>query len=274
MIPTWFAELDPITQAALAGLLTWGTTAAGAAIVVFAGTVNRKLLDSMLGFAAGAMIAASVWSLLIPAIEYTEARGGIGLIPAVIGFALGGVAIRLADAYLPHLHLGFGRSEAEGVPTSWRRSTLLVTAITLHNVPEGLAVGVAFGAVAVGGGIGETATLGAAVALAIGIAIQNVPEGMAVSMPLRGDGMSRGKAWFYGQASALVEPMAAIAGAAAVLAIQPILPYALAFAAGAMMFVVIEELIPESQLHGNTDLATLSTLVGFAVMMSLDVWLG
>jgi zinc transporter, ZIP family len=274
MIPDWFVELDPITQALLAGGLTWGTTATGAAVVVIAGGVNRKLLDSMLGFAAGVMIAASVWSLLIPAIEFTEAQGGIGLIPAVIGFALGGAAIRVADAYLPHLHLYMRRSQAEGVPTKWRRSTLLVLAITLHNVPEGLAVGVAFGAVAAGGAVGDFTTIGAAVALAIGIAIQNVPEGMAVSMPLRGEGMSRRKAWMYGQASAVVEPIAAVVGAAAVLAITPILPYALAFAAGAMMFVVIEELIPESQMHNNTDLATLSTLVGFMVMMALDVALG
>lgn len=274
MIPDWFVALDPVTQALLAGGLTWGTTAIGAAVVVLAGGVNRKLLDSMLGFAAGVMVAASVWSLLIPAMEYTEAMGGIALIPAVVGFALGGAAIRLADHYLPHLHLYMNPSQAEGIPTKWRRSTLLVTAITLHNVPEGLAVGVAFGAVAAGGAAGDAATLGAAVALAIGIAIQNVPEGMAVSMPLRGEGMSRLKAWFYGQASALVEPAAAVVGAVAVLAIQPILPYALAFAAGAMMFVVIEELIPESQAHGNTDLATLSTLVGFLVMMSLDVALG
>jgi len=274
MIPQWFAEMDPVAQAALAGLLTWGTTAAGAAVVVMTRTVNQRLLDSMLGFAAGVMIAASVWSLLIPAIEFTEARGGIGLIPAVIGFALGGAAIRVADHYLPHLHLYMKRSEAEGLPTKWRRSTLLVLAITLHNVPEGLAVGVAFGAVAAGADVAGVATLGGAVALAIGISIQNVPEGMAVSMPLRGEGMSRLKAWFFGQASAVVEPIAAIVGALAVLAMAPILPYALAFAAGAMMFVVIEELIPESQAHGNTDLATLSTLVGFLVMMSLDVALG
>lgn len=274
MLVDWFLALDPMVQALLAGLLTWVTTALGAAVVVFTKSVNQRLLDSMLGFAAGIMIAASVWSLLIPAMEYTEALGGIGLIPAVIGFALGGAAIRVADMYLPHLHLYMKRSQAEGLPTSWRRSTLLVTAITLHNVPEGLAVGVAFGAVAAGADIPGGATMGAAIALAIGIAIQNVPEGMAVSMPLRADGASRGRAWFFGQASAIVEPIFAVIGAAAVLAMQPILPYALAFAAGAMLFVVIEELIPESQAHGNTDLATLSTLVGFLVMMSLDVALG
>lgn len=260
-------------QALLAGLLTWGATATTAAVAVITGGVNRKLLDTMLGFAAGVMIAASVWSLLIPAMEITEAQGGFGLIPALIGFALGGGAIRLADAYLPHLHRGLRRSQAEGVPTNWRRSTLLVTAITLHNLPEGLAVGVTFAAVAAGGELGNAATLGGAMALAIGIAIHNVPEGLAVAMPLRADGMSRPKAWFYAQASAAVEPMGAVIGAAMVLAIQPIMPYALAFAAGAMMFVVVEELIPESQQHGNTDLATLGALVGFAVMMSLDALL-
>lgn len=274
ILPDWFVSLNPILQALIAGGLTWVTTAIGAAVVVFAKRVNRKFLDSMLGFAAGIMIAASVWSLLIPAISYTEAAGGIGWIPAIIGFLLGGLTMRVIDNFLPHLHLYKDRSEAEGVPTTWRRSTLLITAITLHNIPEGLAVGVAIGAVAAGGALADATTLGAAMALAIGIAIQNVPEGMAVAMPLRAEGMSRKKAWFYGQASAVVEPISAVIGAAAVLLIAPILPYALAFAAGAMIFVVIEELIPESHAHDNTDIATMATLVGFSVMMVLDVALG
>jgi ZIP family zinc transporter len=172
---------------------------------------------------------------------------------------------------LPHLHIGFPIEEAEGVKTSWHRSTLLVFAITLHNIPEGLAVGVAFGALAAGL---PFASLGAAIALAIGIGIQNFPEGMAVSLPLRREGMSRKKSFWYGQLSAIVEPIAGVIGAVAVIIAQPILPYALAFAAGAMIFVVIEEVVPESQRGGNTDLATMGGMVGFAVMMLLDVAFG
>lgn len=237
-------------------------------------TVNRRLLDAMMGFAAGVMIAASFWSLLAPAIDMAEAQGVRPWIPAVAGFLLGGVFLRLADAVLPHLHPGAPLSETEGMPTSWRRSTLLVLAITLHNIPEGLAVGVTFGAAAVQLDVATGATLAAAIALAIGIGLQNFPEGIAVSMPLRGEGMSRGKSFWYGQLSGVVEPVSAVVGAAAVLAIRPLLPYALAFAAGAMIYVVVEELIPESQRHGNTDLATTSAMGGFAVMMLLDVALG
>ena len=264
-------DLPPWQQALYGGLFTWGMTAAGAALVFVTRTVNRALLAGMLGFAAGVMTAASFWSLLAPAIDMAEAQGMIPWVPAVIGFLAGGAVLRLADAVLPHLH-GM-RNETEGVPSSWRRSTLLVTAITLHNVPEGLAVGVAFGAAAAG--IDGGATLAGAVALAIGIGLQNFPEGVAVSMPLRGDGMSRGRAFWYGQLSGVVEPVSAVLGALAVLAVRPLLPYALAFAAGAMIFVVIEELVPESQAeerHG--DLATVAALGGFAVMMTLDVALG
>jgi zinc transporter, ZIP family len=270
----YFAGLSPVLQALLACLFTWGMTAAGAALVFAAKNVPRRLLDAMLGFAAGVMIAASFWSLLAPAIELSEDGNLPSWVAPVIGFLAGGVFLRLLDRVLPHLHPGMQLSEAEGVPTSWRRSVLLVSAITLHNIPEGLAVGVAFGAV--GAGITQGvpgASLGAAVALAVGIGLQNFPEGTAVAMPLRREGMSRGRSFFYGQLSGVVEPFAAVIGAAAVLFAQPILPYALAFAAGAMIFVVAEELIPEAK-RGSPDVAALALMVGFAVMMTLDVALG
>lgn len=273
-IPEWFFDLNPIIQALMGGLFTWGLTSVGAAVVFFTKNVGHKILDSMLGFAAGVMIAASVWSLIIPSIEMTEAMGGIGWLPATIGFLVGGLFLRLCDAYLPHLHIGLPRSEAEGVDTSWRRSTLLVLAITLHNIPEGLAVGVLFGAAATGIDPTGTATIAGAVALALGIGIQNLPEGTAVSVPLRREGVGVGKSFYYGQLSGMVEPVFAVIGAVAVIYVQPILPFALAFAAGAMIYVVVEELIPESQMHGNTDLATLGTMVGFVIMMTLDVALG
>jgi len=260
-------NLHPVVQALIATCFTWGLTALGAAPVLFMKTINRRILDAMLGFAAGVMIAASYWSLLAPAIEMSDGSW----VPAAIGFLFGGAFLWTVDKILPHLHPGLPMSEAEGVKTSWQRSVLLVTAITLHNIPEGLAVGVAFGAVAYGL---PSASFGAAVALAIGIGIQNFPEGTAVSMPLRREGMSRGKSLWYGQLSGAVEPVAGVLGAAAVLTMQPILPYALAFAAGAMIYVVVEELIPESQQKGNTDLATLGSMVGFTVMMVLDVALG
>lgn len=267
----WFISLHPVTQALLATLFTWFLTALGAAMVFFFKEINRKVLDGMLGFAAGVMIAASFWSLLAPAIEMTENSGGIPWLPAVVGFLGGGLFLWLIDQFLPHLHLGLPREEAEGVPTSWRRSVLLVLAITMHNIPEGLAVGVAFGAVAAGL---PSATLAGAVALAIGIGIQNFPEGAAVSIPLRREKLSRTKSFMYGQASGIVEPIAGVIGAAAVLLMQPILPYALSFAAGAMIYVVVEELIPESQLDKQTDISTIGTMLGFAVMMLLDVALG
>lgn len=270
----WFAAQTPIVQSLLAGLFTWGVTALGAALVFFTTRVNRRLLDAMMGFAAGVMIAASFWSLLAPSIDMAEAQGMAPWIPAVVGFLLGGVFLRLSDAILPHLHPGARMEEAEGIPTSWRRATLLVLAITLHNIPEGLAVGVTFGAAAIQLEVATGATLAAAIALAIGIGLQNFPEGIAVAMPLRGEGISAGKSFWYGQLSGVVEPISAVLGATAVLAIRPILPYALAFAAGAMIYVVVEELIPESQRHGNTDLATMGAMGGFAIMMLLDVALG
>lgn len=261
-------------QALIATMFTWGMTAAGAGLVFATKNVPRKLLDSMLGFAAGVMIAASFWSLLAPAIRLSEAGPLPMWVPPVLGFLAGGIFLRLLDRLLPHLHPGMKLSEAEGIHTSWRRSVLLVSAITLHNIPEGLAIGVTFGAV----GLGITegipgASLGAAVALAVGIGLQNFPEGTAVSMPLRREGMSRGRSFFYGQLSAVVEPIAAVAGAAAVILAKPILPYALAFAAGAMIFVVAEELVPEAK-RGSPDIAAMSLMVGFSVMMTLDVALG
>lgn len=267
-------DLNPVVQALLAGVFTWSVTALGAALVFFTGSMQRKLLDVMLGFAAGVMIAASFWSLLIPSIEMSEAQGATPWVPAAVGFLAGALCLRLADAVLPHLHLGLQRSEAEGPQTSWRRATLLVLAITLHNIPEGLAVGVAFGAAAVHADATGGATLASAVTLALGIGLQNFPEGAAVSMPLRGEGISRLRSFWYGQLSGFVEPVSAALGAAAVLTVQPALPYALAFAAGAMIFVVVEELIPESQLHGNADAATMGAMGGFTMMMVLDVALG
>ena len=268
---TWFSNLSPIIQALLATCFTWGLTALGASAVFFFKSINRKVLDGMLGFAAGVMIAASYWSLLAPAIEMTEEAGGIPWIPATVGFLLGGAFLWGVDKILPHLHIGYPTEAAEGLQTSWHRSVLLVLAITLHNFPEGLAVGVAFGAAAAGL---PSATVAGAVALAIGIGLQNFPEGMAVSVPLRREGLSRTKSFWYGQMSGTVEPIAGVLGATAVLFITPILPYALAFAAGAMIYVVVEELIPESQLESVTDIATIGAMLGFAVMMTLDVALG
>jgi ZIP family zinc transporter len=267
----WFAELNPVLQALIATLFTWFVTALGAGLVFFFRTINRKVLDAMLGFAAGVMIAASYWSLLAPAIEMAEEGSLPAWIPATVGFLLGGVFLWIADKILPHLHLGFPMAEAEGLKTSWQRSVLLVLAITLHNIPEGLAVGVAFGALA---SDIPSASLAGAIALALGIGIQNFPEGAAVSVPLRREGLSRLKSFWYGQLSGMVEPIAGVIGAAAVILIKPILPYALAFAAGAMIYVVVEELIPESQLDKNTDVATMGAMGGFAVMMTLDVALG
>jgi len=267
----WFSGLDPVLQALVATCFTWWLTAVGAAAVFFFRRIEQRVLDGMLGFAAGVMIAASFWSLLLPAIDLAEDMAVPNWFPAVVGFLLGGVFLRGVDKILPHLHLGEPTDQAEGLKTSWHRSLLLVLAITLHNFPEGLAVGVAFGAVAAG--VPE-ATLGTAVALAVGIGLQNLPEGTAVSVPLRREGMSRTRSFLYGQASGLVEPMAGIIGASAVVLMGSILPYALAFAAGAMIFVVAEELIPESHLGEHSHIATAGTMIGFAVMMLLDVALG
>jgi ZIP family zinc transporter len=267
-VTEWFAALNPTAQALLATLFTWAMTATGAAAVFFVREVDRRLLDGALGFAAGVMIAASFWSLLAPSIAMSAELGVTEWVPPVVGFLAGAATMRLADWLLPHLHLYAPESSAEGVKTSLHRTALLVLAITLHNAPEGLAVGVAFGAVQSGS---ETATLGAAIALAIGIGLQNLPEGTAVSVPLRREGLSRARSFYYGQMSAWVEPVAGVIGAAAVLFMRPALPYALAFAAGAMIFVVVEEVIPESQAGGHADVATGGAIVGFAIMMVLDV---
>lgn len=265
----WFSQYHPLTQAIFATIFTWGVTALGASLVFFFQKINQKVLDSMMGFAAGVMIAASFWSLLAPAIEMAKETSHFPpWVPASVGFLAGGLFLALLDKILPHLHPGFNMDQTEGPKTNWKRSVLLVLAITLHNIPEGLAIGVAFGAVSHGL---PSASLGAAVALAIGIGLQNFPEGTAVSVPLRREGMSRRKAFFYGQLSAVVEPIAAAIGVIAVINMITILPYALSFAAGAMIFVVVEELIPEAHLKGNADTVSLATLIGFSIMMVLDV---
>ena len=267
----YFVELNPIQQALIGGLFTWFVTALGAGLVFFTKNMPQKVLDGMLGAAAGVMIAASFWSLLAPALVLSEEMGMIPWMPAAAGFLCGGAFLWGADKLLPHLHPGFSDEHIEGLPSTWRRSTLLVSAITLHNIPEGLAIGVAFGAVAheIPG-----ASMGAAIALAIGIGIQNFPEGTIVAMPLRREGFSRFKAFMYGQASGMVEPIAAVFGAWLVMVMRPALPFSLSFAAGAMIFVVGEELIPESQRKGNTDLPTVCLMIGFTIMMILDVALG
>ena len=265
----FFESIDPILAAFLATTFTWGLTAFGASFVFFFKNMNRVVLDGMLGFTGGVMVAASFWSLLAPAIEMSDGDGFVKVIPAAVGFALGAMFIFGLDKVLPHMHINF--KETEGIKSPWQRTTLLVLAITLHNIPEGLAVGVLFGGVAAG--IPE-ASIAGAVTLAIGIGIQNFPEGIAVSMPLRRMGMSRRKSFMYGQSSALVEPIFGVLGAVAVTFFTPILPYALAFAAGAMIFVVVEEVIPETQQDKNTDIATLGFIGGFIVMMTLDVALG
>ncbi|MES2864178.1 MAG: ZIP family metal transporter [Bacteroidota bacterium] len=265
----YLESIDPILAAFYATMFTWFVTAVGASLVFFFKTMNRAVLDGMLGFTGGVMVAASYWSLLAPAIEMSEGEGFIKVIPAASGFLMGALFLFALDKTLPHLHINF--KKAEGIKSPWQRTTLLVLAITMHNIPEGLAVGVLFGGVAAG--IPE-ASIAGAVTLAIGIGIQNFPEGIAVSMPLRRMGMSRRKSFMYGQSSAIVEPIAGVLGALAVTFFTPILPYALAFAAGAMIFVVVEEVIPETQQDKNTDIATLGFIGGFIVMMSLDVALG
>ena len=271
IIIQYFESINPVLAAFYASLFTWILTALGASLVFFFKGMNRGMLDGMLGFTGGVMVAASFWSLLAPGIAMSPGEGFVKVLPSAIGFGLGALFLYGLDKILPHLHINFKESEKEGIKSPWHRTTLLVSAITMHNIPEGLAVGVLFGGVAAG--IPE-ATIGGAVALALGIGIQNFPEGIAVSMPLRRQGVSRFKSFWYGQLSAIVEPVAAVFGALAVTFFTPILPYALAFAAGAMIFVVVEEVIPETQRDKYTDIATLGFIGGFIVMMTLDVALG
>lgn len=265
----YFESINPILAAFYATLFTWGLTAAGAALVFLFKNPKRSVMDGMLGFTGGVMVAASFWSLLAPGIEMSPGEGFVKVIPAAVGFLLGALFLFGLDKVLPHMHINF--KEAEGIKTPWHKTTLLTLAITLHNIPEGLAVGVLFGGVAAGF---DGATIGGAVALALGIGLQNFPEGFAVSMPLRRQGLTRRRSFMYGQASALVEPIAAVIGAWAVMTFQPILPYALAFAAGAMIFVVVEEVIPETQQDKHSDIAVMGFIGGFIVMMTLDVGLG
>tara|TARA_Y100000589_G_scaffold74881_1_gene68402 strand:- start:242 stop:1099 length:858 start_codon:yes stop_codon:yes gene_type:complete len=275
----FFIQLDnPILQAFVGGLFTWILTALGASLVFFFKSSSRKTLDMCLGFTGGVMIAASFWSLLAPAISAVEIQQELEITSLPVwfapatGFFLGAYFLYFLDKKIPHLHLFNKIEDAEGPKTNLKKTELLVIAIALHNIPEGLAVGVAFGALAHSMDIGIE--LGGAIALAIGMGLQNAPEGFAVSMPLRRQGLSKFKSWQWGQLSAIVEPIFAVIGAAIVISIYPILPYALAFAAGAMIFIVVEEVIPESQSGGNTDLATMGLILGFIVMMILDVSLG
>ena len=264
-------DINPVLLALIATLFTWAVTAAGSAMVFFFKTIEKRILNLMLGFAAGVMIAASFWSLLMPSIEMAKEKGEPLWFPALTGFLTGGAFLLLIDKLLPHLHMGLAMDKAEGIKTSWQRSVLLVLAITLHNIPEGLAVGIAFGALA---GNPDAGTLTGAITLALGIGLQNFPEGAAVSVPLRREGFSRFKAFNYGQLSGIVEPMAGVLGAYLILMVTPLLPYALSFAAGAMIYVVVEELIPESQSGQETDLSTIGAMIGFAAMMFLDVAMG
>jgi ZIP family zinc transporter len=251
----WALELPVVAQAFLGGLGTWALTALGTLPVLFVLNIRRNVMDAMMGTAAGIMMAAACWSLLVPALDQ-----GTPLV-VVAGFLTGAGFLFALDKTIPHLHSVVpNEAHPEGPPVAWRRPLMLMTAITIHNIPEGVAVGVGFGS-------GDTAR---ALALTMGIGIQNIPEGLAIAMPLRRDGMSRTRAFFYGQLSAVVEPVAAVAGATFVAMSAALLPFVLAFAAGAMIFVVVEELIPETTRNGQVDAAALGFIAGFALMMSLD----
>jgi ZIP family zinc transporter len=268
----FLTEIGPVWAALIATTFTWLVTAAGASLVFFFKTIKRSVFDAMLGFTGGVMVAASFWSLLAPSIEYSEKLyPDFPWMPAAVGFLVGALFIYSLDKFMPHLHINFGEDESEGMKTKWHKTTLLLLAITLHNIPEGLAVGVLFGAASIGAG---EQLIPAAIALAFGIGLQNFPEGMAVAMPLRRHGVSRAKSFWYGQLSAIVEPVAGVLGAVAVIYMEPVLPFALAFAAGAMIYVVVEEVIPETQRDKFTDVAVLGFIGGFVVMMVLDVALG
>lgn len=257
----WFCNLNYIWQAFVATIFTWSVTAIGASLVFAFKNVNKNIMDAMLGFAAGVMIAASFWSLLSPAIEMADNLLMVPWIVVSLGFLSGGLLLFTGDKVFDIL-------DRKKKKTSFKRSLMLIFSITLHNIPEGLAVGVAFGSLAYGL---EGATLTSACMLALGIGLQNFPEGTAVSVPLRREGFSRFKSFLYGQLSGIVEPISGVLGALLVIKIRTLLPFLLAFAAGTMIYVVVEELIPESQSNTKKDLMALFTLIGFTVMMVLDV---
>lgn len=266
----FITNLNPVIQAFLATLFTYGVTALGAALVFLFKRVNKTVMDAMLGFAAGVMIAASFWSLLNPAIEMADSLGMISWLVVFFGFFSGGILLYFSDISFNYLNERMSNKES-GNDNSFKRCLMLIISITMHNIPEGLAVGVAFGSVAYGL---TGATFSSACLLALGIGLQNFPEGTAVAVPLRREGISRGKAFFYGQLSGIVEPIAGVVGALLVLKVRYLLPFLLSFAAGAMIYVVVQELIPESQINEKKNLSVLFTLIGFSVMMILDVALG
>lgn len=263
-------ELSPIILALIGTCFTFLITSAGAAMVFFVRNgVNQRIQHGFLGFAAGVMIAASVWSLLIPAIDIAEAQGLVGWIPAGGGFVIGGVFLFILDKLLPHLHIE--SDTPEGIKSSFKRTTMLVLAVTLHNIPEGMAVGLSFGVAAQSG---SPAALTSAFALALGIGLQNFPEGAAISLPLKNEGFSTTKSFVYGALSGIVEPIAGVIGVMLIGSVTGIMPWMLAFAAGAMIYVVVEELIPESQSTEHSHAGTIGTMLGFLIMMILDVALG
>lgn len=268
----WFLKLQPWQMALIGTGFTYLMTAIGASLVFFFKEIRKDLLNAMLGFASGVMIAASFWSLLNPALSLAEKQNQMPAFIVSLGFLAGGAFLYLADHLIPHMHFG-PSNKKEGLSSNLKRSILLVLSITLHNIPEGLAVGVAFGAAAAQQ---DPQMVYAAISVAIGIGLQNFPEGAAVSIPLRREGLSRFKSFMYGQASGLVEPIAGVVGAILVATMIHIMPFALAFAAGAMIYVVVEELIPEAQESSvsGSHYATFGVMLGFVVMMILDVTLG
>lgn len=263
----WFINLNYVWQALIATIFTWAVTALGAGIVIFFKKVNRNLMDAMLGFAAGVMIAASFWSLLSPAIEMSNNLNMTSWLVVSIGVLGGGVVLFFSDRIFEHIN----KKNTNQKSDKMKRCLMLIFSITMHNIPEGLAVGVAFSSLAYGL---EGTSLLSACMLALGIGLQNFPEGTAVSLPLRREGLSRAKSFFYGQLSGIVEPISGILGAILVLKARYLLPYLLAFAAGAMIYVVVEELIPESQTNEKKDIMAIFTLIGFVIMMVMDVALG
>ena len=267
----YFYELSPVVQAFIATLFTWGVTMLGASIVFFFKEVKKGIMDALLGFSAGVMIAASFWSLLSPAIDMANSMKMVSWLVVFLGFFSGGLLLFLGDKIYDYMQKRIKKKNNVSTSHKLKRCLMLVFSITLHNIPEGLVIGVAFGSLAYSL---EGSTLASALTLALGIGLQNFPEGSAVSLPLRREGLSRKKAFFFGRLSGVVEPIAAVVGAILVLKIQVLLPFLLAFAAGAMIYVVVEELIPESQSNQKKDLMALFTLIGFSIMMILDVALG